>query len=51
MAFKTQQAMGREQITGLADRRYFNGDQVFSYEGTGVSPVGSGSKVMPHLRE
>jgi hypothetical protein len=47
MAFKTQQAMGREQITGLADRRYFNGDQVFSYEGT----VGSGSKVMPHLRE
>jgi transposase len=39
MAFKAQQAMGREQITALADRGYFNGDQVLSCEGTGVAPV------------
>jgi hypothetical protein len=31
--------MGREQITALADRGYFNGDQVLSCEGTGVAPV------------
>src|ERR1700746_4094845 len=39
MAFKAQQATGREQITALADRGYFNGDQVLSCEGTGVAPV------------
>jgi transposase len=39
MAFKAQQAMGHEQITALADRGYFNGDQVLSCEGTGVAPV------------
>ena len=39
MAFKTQQATGCEQITALADRGYFNGDQVLSCEGTGVAPV------------
>jgi transposase len=39
MALKAQQAMGREQITALADRGYFNGDQVLSCEGTGVAPV------------
>jgi len=39
MAFKAQQAAGREQITALADRGYFNGDQVLSCEGTGVAPI------------
>jgi transposase len=39
MAFKAQQATGGEQITALADRGYFNGDQVLSCEGTGVAPV------------
>ena len=35
MAFKAQQATGCEQITALADRGYFNGDQVLSCEGHG----------------
>src|SRR5436189_5674244 len=39
MAFKAQQATGCEQITAVADRGYFNGDQVQSCEGTGVAPV------------
>ena len=39
MAFKAQQATGCQQITVLADRGYFNGDQVLSCEGTGVAPV------------
>src|SRR5262249_36215708 len=39
MAFKAEQATGCEQITALADRGYFNGDQVLLCEGTGVSPV------------
>lgn len=39
MAFKAQQATGCEQITAIADRGYFNGDQVLSCEGTGVAPV------------
>src|SRR6266853_1349264 len=39
MAFKAQHATGCEQITALADRGYFNGDQVLSCEGTGVAPV------------
>ena len=39
MALKAQQATGCEQITALADRGYFNGDQVLSCEGTGISPV------------
>src|SRR5881628_2612380 len=39
MAFKAHQATGCEQITTLADRGYFNGDQVLSCEGTGVAPV------------
>jgi transposase len=38
MAFKAQQAMGREQITAAADRGYFNGDQVLACENTGVLP-------------
>ena len=39
MAFKAQQAMGHERITALADRGYFNGDQVLTCEGMGVAPV------------
>jgi hypothetical protein len=39
MALKAQQAMGHEQLTALADRGYFNGDQVLSCEGTGVAPI------------
>src|ERR671923_887900 len=39
MAFKAQQATGCEQITALADRGYFNGDQVLACEGTGVAPI------------
>jgi transposase len=39
MAFQAQQATGCTQITALADRGYFNGDQVLSCEGTGVAPV------------
>src|SRR3954462_11116898 len=39
MALKAQQAMGSEQVTALADRGYFNGNQVLSCEGTGVAPV------------
>src|SRR6202795_3783256 len=39
MAFKAQEATGYQQVTALADRGYFNGDQVLSCEGTGVTPV------------
>ena len=39
MALKAQEATGCEQVTALADRGYFNGDQVLSCEGTGVAPV------------
>jgi transposase len=39
MAFKAQRATGCEQITALADRGYFNGDQVLTCEGTGVAPI------------
>jgi transposase len=39
MALKAQQATGCRQITALADRGYFDGDQVLSCEGTGVAPV------------
>src|SRR5580658_3322755 len=39
MAVKAQQATGCEQITALADRGYFSGDQVLSCEGTGIAPV------------
>src|SRR5246500_5339180 len=38
MAFKAQQAAGCEHITALADRGYFNGDQVLACENTGVLP-------------
>jgi transposase len=39
MALKAQQATGCTQITAVADRGYFNGDQVLLCEGTGVAPV------------
>src|SRR3984893_14300254 len=39
MALKARQATGCEQVTALADRGYFNGDQVLSCDGTGVAPV------------
>src|SRR6478672_2515972 len=39
MALKAQQATGCEQITALADRGYFSGDQVLSCDGTGVVPI------------
>jgi hypothetical protein len=39
MGFKAQQATGCTQITALADRGYFNGEQVLSCEGTGVMPI------------
>src|SRR6201981_3326833 len=38
MAFKAQRATGCEQITAVADRGYFNGDQVLACENTGVLP-------------
>jgi transposase len=38
MAVKAQAATGCEQITALADRGYFNGEQVLACEGTGVLP-------------
>ncbi len=39
MALKAQQATGNKEITVLADRGYFSGDQVLSCEGTGVAPI------------
>ena len=39
MALKAKQATGREQVTALADRGYFSGEQVLSCEGTGVAPI------------
>ena len=39
MSFKAQEATGCEQVTALADRGYFSGDQVLSCEGTGIAPV------------
>jgi len=38
MGLKAQAATGCEQITALADRGYFNGEQVLACEGTGVLP-------------
>src|SRR6202140_1558591 len=39
MALKAQQATGCEQITAVADRGYFSGDQVLLCEGTGVAAI------------
>src|SRR6266446_3732597 len=38
MALKAQKATGNEEIAVLADRGYFNGDQVLACENTGVLP-------------
>ena len=38
MALRAQEATGNEEITVLADRGYFNGDQVLACESTGVLP-------------
>src|SRR4030081_750631 len=40
MAFKPQEATGCEQVTAVADRGYFSGDQVLACEGTGGAPTG-----------
>src|SRR6476646_8099111 len=39
MALKAQQATGCEQVTALADRGYFSGDQILLCDGTGVAPI------------
>jgi hypothetical protein len=38
MALKAQEATGCEKVTALADRGYFNGEQLLACEGTGVLP-------------
>ena len=38
MALKAKAATGCEELTALADRGYFNGEQVLACEGTGVLP-------------
>jgi transposase len=38
MALKAQAATGCAELTALADRGYFNGEQVLACEGTGVLP-------------
>ena len=47
MALKAQEATGCEKVTALADRGYFNGEQVLACEGTGVLPC---VPVAQHLR-
>ncbi len=39
MALQARQATGCEQITALADRGYFSGDQVLLCDGTGIAPI------------
>jgi transposase len=39
MALKAKEATGCEEITALADRGYFSGEEVLSCEGTGIAPV------------
>ena len=39
MGHKAQEATGCDELTVLADRGYFNGDQVLACEGTGVLPI------------
>jgi len=38
MTLRVQEATGNEDITVLADRGYFNGDQILACENTGVLP-------------
>ena len=39
MGDKAKEATGCDELTVLADRGYFNGDQVLACEGTGVLPI------------
>ena len=39
MSRKARAASGREEVTVLADRGYYNGDEVLACEGTGILPV------------
>jgi transposase len=39
MGLKAKDAIGCEEVTALADRGYFSGDQVLACEGTGVIPI------------
>src|ERR1700726_3843058 len=39
MGLSAREATGNKEITVLADRGYFSGDQVLSCEGTGVAPI------------
>ncbi|MEY9164769.1 hypothetical protein ABIE78_002888 [Sinorhizobium fredii] len=39
MADKARDATGCEEITVLADRGYYNGDEVLACEGTGILPI------------
>ena len=39
MGRQAQDVMAREEITALADRGYFNGEEVLACEGTGVLPA------------
>ena len=38
MGKKALEATGQEEITALADRGYYNGEEVLALEGTGVLP-------------
>jgi transposase len=49
MARKAHDAMGCEELTALADRGYFNGDQVLACEGAGILPC-IPKTVWPHER-
>jgi transposase len=39
MSRKAREATGYEEVTVLADRGYYNGDEVLACEGTGILPV------------
>ena len=39
MGHKAKEATGCDELTVLADRGYFNGDQVLACEGTGILPI------------
>jgi hypothetical protein len=39
MGRKAREATGCEEVTVLADRGYYNGDEVLACEGTGILPV------------
>jgi hypothetical protein len=39
MGLKAQEATGCEEVTALADRGYYGGEQILLCEGTGIAPV------------